>query len=190
MWKYEKKLEYPININKKDLSLAKTMMAQYGGPDSELGAALRYLNQRYTMPDEKGYALLTDIGTEELAHFEMIATMIQQLMKGATLEELKENGLIGYYTQHKDANFPIDTSGVPFTSAYIEATGDYWADLESDMAAEQRARVTYEKLMNQTSDPDVLGPLSFLRQREVVHYNRFKELRDYYLNKYNRLNMK
>lgn len=186
MWRYEKKLEYPININKKDLSLAKTMMAQYGGPDSELGAALRYLNQRYTMPDEKGYALLTDIGTEELAHFEMIATMIQQLMKGATLEELKENGLIGYYTQHKNANFPIDASGVPFTSAYIEATGDYWADLESDMAAEQRARVTYENLMNQTSDPDVLGPLSFLRQREVVHYNRFKELRDYYLNKFNR----
>ena len=185
MWKYEKKLEYPININKKDLSLAKSMMAQYGGPDSELGAALRYLNQRYTMPDEKGFALLTDIGTEELAHFEMIATMIQQLMKGATIEELKENGLIGYYTQHKDANFPIDTSGVPFTSAYIEATGDYWADLESDMAAEQRARVTYEKLMNQTNDPDVLGPLSFLRQREVVHYNRFKELRDYYLNKFN-----
>ncbi len=184
MWKYEKKLEYPININKKDLSLAKTMMAQYGGPDSELGAALRYLNQRYTMPDEKGFALLTDIGTEELAHFEMIATMIQQLMKGATIQELKENGLIGYYTQHKDANFPIDTSGVPFTSAYIEATGDYWADLESDMAAEQRARVTYEKLMNQTNDPDVLGPLSFLRQREVVHYNRFKELRDYYLNKF------
>lgn len=183
MWKYEKKLEYPININKKDLNLAKSMMAQYGGPDSELGAALRYLNQRYTMPDERGFALLTDIGTEELAHFEMIATMIQQLMKGATLNELKEYGLIGYYTQHKDANFPIDTSGVPFTSAYIEATGDYRADLESDMAAEQRARVTYEKLMNQTNDPDVLGPLSFLRQREVVHYNRFKELLDYYLNK-------
>ena len=184
MWKYVKKLEYPINITKKDLKLAKSMMAQYGGPDSELGASLRYLNQRYTMPDEKGFALLTDIGTEEIAHWEMIATMIQQLMKGATIEELKANGLSGYYTQHDHANFPIDASGVPFTTAYIEATGDYRADLESDMAAEQRARVTYEKLINQTNDPDVIAPLTFLRQREVVHYNRFKELRDYYLNKF------
>ena len=184
MWKYVKKLEYPINITKKDLKLAKNMMAQYGGLDSELGAALRYLNQRYTMPDEKGFALLTDIGTEEMAHWEMIATMIQQLMKGATIEELKANGLSGYYTQHDHANFPIDASGVPFTTAYIEATGDYRADLESDMAAEQRARVTYEKLINQTNDPDVIAPLTFLRQREVVHYNRFKELRDYYLNKF------
>lgn len=184
MWKYVKKLEYPINITKKDLKLAKNMMAQYGGPDSELGASLRYLNQRYTMPDEKGFALLTDIGTEEMAHWEMIATMIQQLMKGATIEELKANGLSGYYTQHDHANFPIDASGVPFTTAYIEATGDYRADLESDMAAEQRARVTYEKLINQTNDPDVIAPLTFLRQREVVHYNRFKELRDYYLNKF------
>ena len=185
MWKYVKKLEYPINITKKDLKLAKSMMAQYGGPDSELAASLRYLNQRYTMPDEKGFALLTDIGTEEMAHWEMIATMIQQLMKGATIEELKANGLSGYYTQHDHANFPIDASGVPFTTAYIEATGDYRADLESDMAAEQRARVTYEKLINQTNDPDVIAPLTFLRQREVVHYNRFKELRDYYLNKFN-----
>ena len=184
MWKYEKKLEYPINITRKDLNLAKSMMAQYGGPDSELAASLRYLNQRYTMPDEKGFALLTDIGTEEMAHWEMIATMIQQLMKGATIEELKEHGLSGYYTQHDHANFPVDASGVPFTTAYIEATGDYWADLESDMAAEQRARVTYEKLINQTKDPDVIAPLTFLRQREVVHYNRFKELRDYYINKY------
>ena len=184
MWKYVKKLEYPINITKKDLKLAKSMMAQYGGPDSELAASLRYLNQRYTMPDEKGFALLTDIGTEEMAHWEMIATMIQQLMKGATIEELKANGLSGYYTQHDHANFPIDASGVPFTTAYIEATGDYRADLESDMAAEQRARVTYEKLITQTNDPDVIAPLTFLRQREVVHYNRFKELRDYYLNKF------
>ena len=125
MWKYEKKLEYPINITKKDLNLAKSMMAQYGGPDSELGASLRYLNQRYTMPDERGFALLTDIGTEEMAHWEMIATMIQQLMKNSTIEELKEHGLNGYYTQHDHANFPVDASGVPFTTAYIESTGDY-----------------------------------------------------------------
>ena len=184
MWKYEKKLEYPVNIVNKDLKMAKAMIAQYGGPDSELAASLRYLNQRYTMPDEKGYALLTDIGTEEMAHWEMIATMILQLMKGATIEELRANGLEGNYAQHDDAIFPTDANGVPFTTAYIETSGDYRADLESDMAAEQRARATYEHLMNLTNDPDVLAPLSFLRQREVVHYERFKELRDYYLNKY------
>lgn len=184
MWKYEKKLEYPVNITRKDLKMAKAMLAQYGGPDSELSAALRYLNQRYTMPDEKGYALLTDIGTEEMAHWEMIATITSQLMKGATIEELKANGLEGNYTQHDGAVFPTDANGVPFTSAYIETLGDFWSDLESDLAAEQRARATYEHLINQTKDPDVIAPLSFLRQREVVHYNRFKELRDYYLTKY------
>lgn len=184
MWKYEKKLEYPVNITKRDLTLAKAMLAQYGGPDSELGAALQYLNQRYSMPDERGYALLTDIGTEELAHWEMIATMAKQLMAGATIEELKASGITGTYVQHDGAVFPTDANGVPFTTAYISATGDYWADLESDMAAEQRARVMYEHLMSLTDDPDVIAPLAFLRQREVVHYNRFKELRDYYLNKY------
>lgn len=182
MWKYEKKLEYPINIEKKDLKMAKAMFAQYGGPDSELSAALRYLNQRYTMPDEKGYSLLTDIATEEMAHFEMIGTMIQQLMKGATIEELRLNGLEGNYAQHDSANFITDANGIPFTTAYIEASGDYFADLESDMAAEQRARATYEHLIDLTNDQDVIAPLLFLRQREVVHYARFKELRDYYKN--------
>ena len=135
------------------------------------------------MPDEKGYALLTDIGTEEMAHWEMIATMTLQLMKGATIEELRANGLEGIYAQHDGATFPTDANGVPFTTTYIEATGDYRADLESNMAAEQRARATYEHLMNLTNDPEVLAPLSFLRQREIVHYTRFKELRDYYLKK-------
>lgn len=186
MWKYEKKLEYPVNITKKDLKMAKAMLSQYGGPDSELSAALRYLNQRYKMPDEKGFALLTDIGTEEIAHWEMIATITLQLMKGATIEELKANGLEGVYAQHDSSLFPTDANGVPFTTAYIEATGDFWGDLESDMAAEQRARATYEHLINLTNDPDVIAPLSFLRQREVVHYSRFKELRDFYLTKYNK----
>ena len=181
MWKYEKKLEYPVNIKKKDLKMAKAMLSQYGGPDSELAAALRYMNQRYTMPDEKGKALLTDIATEELAHLEMIAAIAYQLMQGATIEELKAAELGGIFAQHDSALFPTDANGVPFTAAYIEATGDYIADIESDMAAEQRARATYEHLMDMTNDPDVLGPLSFLRQREVVHYQRFKELRDYYL---------
>ena len=180
MWKYEKKLEYPVNIKNKDLKMAKAMLAQYGGPDSELAAALRYMNQRYTMPDDKGKALLTDIATEELAHLEMIAAMAYQLMKGATIEELKAEGLGGNFA-HDSALFPVDANGVPFTASYIEATGDFIADIESDMAAEQRARATYEHLMDMTNDIDVLAPLSFLRQREVVHYQRFKELRNYYL---------
>ena len=184
MWKYEKKLEYPININKKDLKMAKYLYAQYGGPDSELGAALRYLNQRYTMPDERGFALLTDIGTEEMAHWEMIATMIQQLTKGATVAELRDSGLGGNYTIHDHATFPTDPMGVPWTASYIEATGDFWADLESDMAAEQRARATYEHLIDLTNDTDVIAPLMFLREREVVHYTRFKELRDQYLKQF------
>lgn len=183
MWKYEKKLEYPVNINKRDLRMAKYLMAQYGGPDSELAACLRYLNQRYTMPDDKGKSLLTDIGTEELAHLEIIAAMIYQLMKDATIEEIKAASLGGHFAMHDGGLFPTDPEGVPFTTAYIETSGDFIADLESDMAAEQRARATYEHLMDLTNDPDVLGPLSFLRQREVVHYQRFKELRNYYLDK-------
>lgn len=186
MWKYVKKLEYPVNIQKKDLKMAKYLLAQYGGPNGEFAAAMRYLNQRFTMPDERGKALLTDIGTEELAHIEIIAAMVYQLMDGASIEELEEAGLTSHYIQFDHALFPVDDEGVPFTSAYIEATGDYLADLVSDMAAEQRARVTYENLMNITNDPDLLGPLSFLRQREVVHYNRFKELKDYYEEKYNK----
>ena len=181
MWKYVKKLEYPVNIKNKDLCMAKALMAQYGGPDSEYASALRYLNQRFTMPDNRGKALLTDIGTEELAHIEMIGAMIYQCIKGATKEELINAGLLGNYIQHDHSLFITDANGVPFTSAYIESTGDWRSDLESDMAAEQRARATYENLMKLTTNPDILGPLSFLRQREVVHYQRFKELRDYYL---------
>ena len=184
MWLYEKKLEYPVNIRKKDLKMAKLLLEQYGGADGEFSAAMRYLNQRYTMPDEKGYALLNDIGTEELAHVEMIAAMVTQLMKGATKEELERAGLTPNYVQRDHAIFPTNANGMPFTTAYIDTKGDYRADLESDMAAEQRARATYEYLMDLTNDPDLLAPLSFLRQREVVHYERFKELRDYYLKKY------
>lgn len=184
MWLYEKKLEYPVNIRKKDLKMAKLLLEQYGGADGEFSAAMRYLNQRYTMPDEKGYALLNDIGTEELAHVEMIAAMVTQLMKGATKEELERAGLTPNYVQRDHAIFPTNANGVPFTTAYIDTKGDYRADLESDMAAEQRARATYEYLMDLTNDPDLLAPLSFLRQREVVHYERFKRLRDFYLKKY------
>ncbi|MDD3453027.1 MAG: manganese catalase family protein [Bacilli bacterium] len=181
MWLYEKKLEYPIDIKKKDLTLAKSLYSQYGGPDSELAAALRYLNQRYTMPDDKGKALLTDIATEELGHLEMIATMIYQLTKNTSIDELKKADFSGHFAQHDNGLFINDANGVPFTTSYIETTGDFIADLESDMAAEQRARATYEHLIDLTTDPDAIGPLSFLREREVVHYQRFKELRNYYL---------
>ena len=180
MFRYQKCLQYPINIKNKDLRMAKYLVTQYGGANGELGAAIRYLNQRFTMPDEKGKALLTDIGTEELGHIEMISTMIYQLTKDATLEELKNAGLDTNYTEHGMDLFPTDSNGVPFTTAYIAAVGDPLADLSEDMAAEQKARAVYENLIDLTEDPDVIGPL---RQREVVHFARFKELYDYYKQK-------
>lgn len=182
MWQYQKKLEYPINITKKDLRMAKYLVTQYGGSAGELAAALRYLNQRYTMPDDRGKALLTDIGTEELGHVEMLSTMIYQLMKGATIEEIRNAGLDGHYAEHEKAVYPTDANGVPFTVSYFATTGDPLADLSEDMAAEQKARAVYEHLIDLTDDPDVIGPLLWLRQREVVHFQRFKELYDYYKN--------
>ena len=180
MWKQEKRLQYPVNIRKKDLKLAKYLVTQYGGSNGELAAAFRYLNQRYTMPDNRGKALLTDIGTEELAHVEMISTMIYQLMKDATIEELKEAGLDSHYAEHSRAIYPTDANGVPFTVAYFATTGDFKADLMEDMAAEQKARAVYENLIDLTDDPDVIAPLLWLRQREIVHFNRFKELYEMY----------
>lgn len=178
MWIYEKKLQHPINIKNKDLRMAKYIVTQYGGPDGELGAALRYLNQRYTMPTNKAKGLLTDIGTEELAHVEMISTMLYQLMKDATPEEMIEVGLGSHYAQHGLSLFPTDANGVPFTSAYFQASDDVITDLTEDMAAEQKARATYEHLMHLTDDPDLIEPLKFLRQREVIHFQRFGEALD------------
>lgn len=180
MFSYQKRLQYPIRIKKKDLNLAKLLVTQYGGSNGELAAALRYLNQRYTMPDNRGKALLTDIGTEELAHVEMISTMIYQLLKDATVEELKEAGLSSHYAEHNRALYPTDAQGVPFTVAYFASTGDPVADLYEDMAAEQKARAVYENLIDLTDDPDVVGPLLWLRQREIVHFTRFKELYEAY----------
>ena len=184
MFSYNKRLQYPVDIKKKDLRMAKYLVTQYGGANGELAASLRYLNQRFTMPDERGKALLTDIGTEELAHVEMISTMLYQLMKDATIEELKQAGLDTYYAEHKRALYPTDANGVPFTVSYFATTGDPIADLSEDMAAEQKARATYENLINLTNDPDVIAPLLFLRQREIVHFTRFKELYDEYINMY------
>ena len=180
MWSYQKRLQYPINIKNKDLKMAKYLVTQYGGANGELGAALRYLNQRYTMPDNKGKALLTDIGTEELGHVEMLQTMIYQLTKDATVDELIEAGLGANFAEHGMGIFPTDASGVPFTVTYFATTGDVLADLSEDMATEQKARAVYENLIDMTNDPDVVGPLLWLRQREIVHYARFKELFEYY----------
>ncbi len=181
MWVYQKKLQYPVQIKTKDLKMAKKLITQLGGPNGELAASLRYLNQRYTMPDNKGKALLTDIGTEELAHMEIISAMVYQLMKGATIEEIKDAGLDSYYSDFDKGIYPVNASGVPFTAAYFAVTGDPLADLAENMAAEQKARAVYENLMNLTDDKDVLSPLSFLRQREVIHFQRFKELYDEYV---------
>ena len=176
MFKYIKSLEYPINIKKKDVKFAKYIITQYGGPNGELAASLRYLNQRFNMPDDKGKALLTDIGTEELGHVEMICTMLYQLTKDASLEELKEAGLDRHFAEHGCDLFPTDSNGVPFMASYFAAVGDPLADISEDMAAEQKARAVYENLIDLTTDKDVIAPLLFLRQREIIHFNRFKEL--------------
>lgn len=174
MWVYEKKLQYPVRVSKCDPQMAKFLMEQYGGADGELAAALRYLNQRYTIPD-KVIGLLTDIGTEEFAHLEMIATMIYKLTKDATVEQLEAAGLGPHYAAHDSALFYENASGVPFTAAYIQAKGDPIADLYEDIAAEEKARATYQWLIDLTDDVDLQDSLKFLREREVVHSLRFKE---------------
>ncbi|MBA1335666.1 MAG: putative manganese catalase [Firmicutes bacterium] len=175
MWMYEKKLEYPVRVEKCDIKMAKYLSAQYGGPDSELSAGIRYLTQRYTMPLEQGKGLLTDIGTEELAHWEIIGTMIYKLLKGVPAEVLEREGLGAHFAEHGRAVYPGDAAGVPWTAAYIQAHGDPVADLHEDLAAEQKARATYEHLINLTDDTGIKDTLRFLREREVVHFQRFGE---------------
>ena len=176
MWTYNKVLQYPVNIKCTDPRLAKVIISQYGGPDGELAASLRYLSQRFAMPDQTSKAILNDIGTEELAHLEMVGSIVHQLTKNATIEELEKAGLAPYYTDHGVDVYPVSAEGVPFTAAYISAKGDPIANLQEDLAAEQKARATYEKLIDLCRDnPDVLDPLKFLRQREIVHFQRFGE---------------
>lgn len=174
MWIYEKKLQYPVRVSKCNPRLAKFLIEQYGGADGELAAALRYLNQRYTLPD-KVKGLLTDIGTEEFAHLEMIATMVYKLTKDATPQELKEAGLGAHFADHDKALFYHNAAGVPFSVKYIQAKGDPIADLYEDIAAEEKARATYQWLIDMSDDPDINDSLKFLREREVVHAQRFKE---------------
>lgn len=176
MWTYNKVLEYPVNIKCPNPRLAKFIISQYGGPDGELAASLRYLSQRFGMPDQKAKAILNDIGTEELAHLEMVGTIVHQLTDGVCPEELAKAGLGAYCTDHGVDVYPQSAAGVPFTASYIAAKGDPIANLQEDLAAEQKARATYEKLIDLCKDdPDVIDPLRFLRQREVVHFQRFGE---------------
>ncbi|MEV3027878.1 manganese catalase family protein [Paenibacillus larvae] len=174
MWIYEKKLQYPVRVSKCDPRMAKYLLEQYGGADGELAAALRYLNQRYTIPG-KVIGLLNDIGTEEFAHLEMIATMVYKLTKDATPEQLKEAGLGEHYVNHDKALFYHDAAGVPFTATYIQAKGDPITDLYEDIAAEEKARATYQWLIDMTDDVDLQDGLEFLREREIVHSLRFRE---------------
>lgn len=183
MFKYVKFTNFPINIKKKDLRMAKYLIEQFGGANGELGAALRYFSQKFTMPDDYGKALLNDIATEELGHCEMIATMVTQLVKDATIEELEAAGLGARFAEHGKGIYPTSASGVPFTVSYFAVTGDPLADISEDMAAEEKARATYENLIDLAKDEDIIRPLLFLRQREIVHFNRFKELYKYYKKK-------
>ncbi len=175
MWIYEKALQFPVNLKCKDLQMAKYIYTQLGGPNGELGAALRYLQQRYTMPTGKTIGLLTDIGTEELAHVELISSMIYQLTDGATPEEMKKYGLGSNYAQNGHGIFPADSNGVPFSTSTIAVMGDPVTDLHEDMAAEQKALATYYQLINLTDDVDIKDTLRFLGQREITHYQRFGE---------------
>ena len=176
MWTYNKTLQYPINIKCADPRLAKVIISQYGGPDGELAASLRYLSQRFGMPDQKAKAILNDIGTEELAHLEMVGTIVHQLTKDASIEEIEKAGLSPYYTDHGVDVYPSSAAGIPFDANCLACKGDPIANLQEDLAAEQKARATYEKLINLCRDnPDVVDPLRYLREREVVHFQRFGE---------------
>ncbi|MGJ9386133.1 spore coat protein CotJC [Salipaludibacillus neizhouensis] len=177
MWIYEKKLQYPVKVTECNPRLAKYLIEQYGGADGELAAALRYLNQRYTIPD-KVIGLLTDIGTEEFAHLEMIATMIYKLTKDATPEQIKAAGIEDHYVNHDNALFYTNASGVPFTASYIQAKGDPIADLYEDIAAEEKARATYQWIIDMSDDVQLNDSLRFLREREIVHSQRFREAVD------------
>lgn len=185
MWVYQKKLEYPIRVNGPNPKLAKTIITQYGGPDGELAASLRYLTQRYTMPTGRSKAILTDIGTEELAHMEIVASLVYNLMKNATLEQIKAAGMEGYYADHDHALYFVNGDGVPWVAAYIQSKGDPITDIYEDMAAEQKARSTYEHLIQLSDDPGATDTLKFLREREVVHFQRFGETLEHLYDHFN-----
>ena len=175
MFSYEKKLQYPVNIKNPNPKLAQIIITQYGGPDGELGASLRYLSQRFAMPYPELKGLLTDIGTEELGHLEMIGAIVYQLTRNLSLEEIKKSGFDTYFVDHTTGIYPTAASGFPWTAASMQSKGDVITDLHEDLAAEQKARTTYDNILRLVDDPDVRDPIKFLREREIVHYQRFGE---------------
>ena len=175
MFVYEKKLQYPVKIKTPNPALAKFIVSQYGGPDGELGASMRYLSQRYSMPYPELKGLLTDIGTEELGHLEMVAAVLHQLTREMTPEEIKRAGFDTYFVDHTAGVYPTAASGFPWTAASMQVKGDVIADLNEDLAAEQKARVTYDNILRLSDDPDVNNVMRYLREREIVHYQRFGE---------------
>ncbi len=175
MFQYEKKLQYPVNIKNPNPKYAQIIISQYGGPDGELGASLRYLSQRFSMPYAELKGLLTDIGTEELGHLEMIGAIVYQLTRNLSIEEIKNSGYDTYFVDHTTGVYPVAASGAPFTAAYLQSKGDVITDLHENLAAEQKARTTYDNILRLIDDPDVREPIKFLREREIVHYQRFGE---------------
>ena len=175
MWSYERRLQFPVNIKEPNAALAKAVISQYGGPDGEIGASMRYLSQRYATPYREVAGLLTDIGTEELGHMEMVAAIVHQLTKNLSMEEIEREGFAPYYVDHTVGLWPQAAGGVPFNANQLQSKGDVITDLHEDMAAEQKARSTYDNLLRLIKEPDVCEPIKFLRQREIVHYQRFGE---------------
>jgi spore coat protein JC len=175
MWNYEKRLQYPINITTPNAKLASYILSQYGGPDGELGASMRYLSQRFSMSNPRVSGLLTDIGTEELAHLEMVGSIVRQLTKGLSAKELEAGGFAPYYIDPTAGIWPQSAGGAPFTAAEFQCCGDPITDLVEDMAAEQKARTTYDNILRLATDHDVADPIRYLRAREVVHFQRFGE---------------
>ncbi len=175
MWSYERRLQYPINIKETNAKIAQIIISQYGGPDGELGASMRYLSQRYSIPYNEVAGLLTDIGTEELAHFELVGAIVHQLTRDLSMEEIEKQGFGPYYVDHTLALWPQAAGGIPFNACEFQSKGDPITDLMEDMAAEQKARTTYDNILRMVKDPDVCDAIKFLRAREVVHFQRFGE---------------
>ncbi|GAA4291676.1 manganese catalase family protein [Anaerocolumna aminovalerica] len=175
MWSYEKRLQHPVNIKTPNARMAKFIITQFGGPDGELAASMRYLSQRYSMPYREVAGVLNDIGTEELAHMEIVSTIVHQLTRDLTIEEIKAQGFETYFVDHTVGLWPQAASGMPFTSTFFQSKGDAITDLHEDMAAEQKARTTYDNILRMVTDEDVADPIRFLRAREIAHYQRFGE---------------
>lgn len=176
MWVYEKKLEFPVNIKKADARAAKIIITQLGGPDGEMAAANRYMSQRYVMPLKEGKAMLTDIATEELAHVEMISAIVFQLTQNLTIDEIKAAGFDSYFVDHTLGLYPQSAGGMPFTATYFQSKGDPITDLTEDLAAEQKARSTYDNILRLVDDEEIKKPIHYLREREIVHFQRFGDV--------------